>query len=242
MTSPPDDASRPARPVRVAVVNDYELVVAGIGAVLAPYADRVVVVELAAGLSVLSEVDVVLYDTYAQRQGDGLRAEDLVPDGVRLVVFSWNSDAAVVASSLAAGASGYVSKSATAIDLVDALERVSSGVVVAPPDLAVVEGDVVPADPDHGLDQAQELGRWPGDELGLSSRESEVLALICRGMSNEEITQHAFIGINTVKTHIRTLYRKIGVARRTQAVMWGLAHGFAPDRARHVERTDAPRA
>ena len=229
----PSTSSDTTRPVRVAVVNDYELVVAGIGAVLAPYADRVVVVELDAGLPVLSEVDVVLYDTYAQRQGDGVR--DVVPDGVRLVVFSWNSDAALVASSLAAGASGYVSKGATALDLVDALERVSAGAVVAPPEMTVVSGDVVPADPDHGLHQTQELGRWPGDELGLSSRESEVLSLICRGLSNDEITSHAFIGINTVKTHIRTLYRKIGVSRRTQAVRWGLEHGFDPDRSRRIE-------
>jgi NarL family two-component system response regulator LiaR len=227
-----------ARPVRVAVVNDYEIVVAGIAGVLAPYADRVVVVELAAGLPVVSEVDVVLYDTFAQRQGDRVPVADLAPDGVRLVVFSWNSDAALITSSLAAGASGYVSKAATAAELVDVLERVHAGAVVAPEDLTVAEGTVVPVDPDHGYDHEQELGRWPGDEHGLTSRESEVLALICRGMSNEEITAHAFIGINTVKTHIRTLYRKIGVGSRTQAVVWGMAHGFTPDQVRQVERFD----
>lgn len=238
MTRPP---AEDGRPVRVAVMNDYEIVVAGIAAVLQPYADRVAVVELDAGLPVVSDVDVVLYDTYAQRQGDAVRVDDLVPDGVRLVVFSWNGDAALVASSLAAGASGYVSKGATAAQLVDALEQIHRGVVVAPEQMTVTEGAVVPADPDHGLDHEQDLGRWPGDGHGLSSRESEVLALICRGMSNEEITAHAFIGINTVKTHIRTLYRKIGVVRRTQAVLWGTSHGFEPDRVRHVG-PDAARA
>lgn len=232
MTSTPSD---PPRPVRVAVVNDYEIVVAGIAAVLAPYADRVVAVELSAGLPVVSEVDVVLYDTFAQRQGDVVPVEDLVPEGVRLVVFSWNGDSALVASSLAAGASGYVSKAASAAELVDALERVHAGERVVPSDMEVHDGAVVPADPDHGVEHDQSLGRWPGDEFGLSARESEVLALICRGLSNEEITAQAFIGINTVKTHIRTLYRKIGVSRRTQAVLWGHAHGFEPDRARRVE-------
>ncbi len=223
------------RPLRVAVVNDYEIVVAGIAAVLEPYAERVAVVETAAGLPVVSDVDGVLYDTYAQRQVDAVPVGELVPDEARLVVFSWNGDAALVAASLAAGASGYVSKASTAQELVDALERVHAGERVVPADMLVAEGDVVPADPDHGADHRQELGRWPGDEFGLSARESEVLALICRGLSNEEITAQAFIGINTVKTHIRTLYRKIGVARRTQAVLWGHAHGFEPDRARSLE-------
>ncbi|MCW2816444.1 MAG: liaR 1 [Nocardioides sp.] len=221
--------------MRVAILNDYEIVVAGIAAVLEPYADRVSVVETTAGLPVVSDVDVVLYDTFAQRQVDAMPIDDLVPDDARLVVFSWNGDAALVAASLAAGASGYVSKSSSAQELVEALERVRAGERVVPDDLLVAEGDVVPADPDHGADHDQELGRWPGDEFGLSARESEVLALICRGLSNEEITAQAFIGINTVKTHIRTLYRKIGVARRTQAVLWGHAHGFEPDRGRRVE-------
>ncbi|WP_246142579.1 response regulator transcription factor [Nocardioides rubriscoriae] len=234
MSSAPRDGTRPPRPLRIAIANDYEIVVAGIAAVLEPYADRVEVVELVAGLSPISDVDVLLYDTFAQRQGESVPVADLVGDPARLVVFSWNGDAALVAASLAAGASGYVSKGATAGELVDALERVHAGEQVVPVDMAVAHGDVVPADPDHGIDQEQELGRWPGDEHGLSARESEVLALICRGLSNDEITRQAFIGINTVKTHIRTLYRKIGVERRTQAVLWGQAHGFAPDRVRDL--------
>jgi len=223
-----------ATPIRVAIVNDYEIVVAGVAAVLAPHRDRVTVVELAAGVPAISDVDVVLYDTYAAQRGAGVPTADLVPADAHLVVFSWDEDASLVAASLAAGASGYISKGATAVELVDALERVHAGEEVVPADLTVAVGDVVPLDPDHGADQEQVLGRWPGDEHGLSSRESEVLALICRGLSNEEITAQAFIGINTVKTHIRTLYRKIGVSRRTQAVLWGHKHGFDPDRVRAI--------
>lgn len=220
-----DPAARDVRPVRVAVVNDYEIVVAGITAVLAPYADRVVVLERTAGLPVVSDVDVVLYDTFAERTGGDVAIDDLTGDGARLVVFSWATGPAVVDAALAAGASGFVSKGTTAADLVDVLERVHAGEVVRP-----AEDGAAPAATPVG-----ELGRWPGGELGLSQRESEVLALICRGMSNEEITAHAFIGINTVKTHIRTLYRKIGVTRRTQAVLWGHAHGFEPDRSRELD-------
>lgn len=230
-TAAPDERRRP---LRVAVVNDYEIVVAGIAAVLAPYAERVQVVETAAGVPVVSDVDVVLCDTYAQGLPGGVPVEHLAQGSAHVVVFSWNVDRSMVASSLAAGASGFVSKGATAAELVEAIERVHAGELVVPEDLLVAEGPVVPVDPDQGADDEQVLGRWPGDEWGLSSRESEVLALICRGLSNEEITEHAFIGINTVKTHIRTLYRKIGVSRRTQAVLWGHAHGFQPDQGRRV--------
>jgi NarL family two-component system response regulator LiaR len=60
----------------------------------------------------------------------------------------------------------------------------------------------------------------------LSVRESEVLAGVCRGLTNPEIAAELFLSINSVKTYIRTAYRKMGVARRSQAVIWGIEHGF----------------
>lgn len=59
-----------------------------------------------------------------------------------------------------------------------------------------------------------------------SQRESEVLTLICRGLSNQEISEELDVGINTVKSYVRTAYRKIGVTSRTRAVLWGLDHGL----------------
>ncbi|WP_139977380.1 response regulator transcription factor [Nocardioides litoris] len=204
-------------PVRVAIVNDYEIVVAGIAAVLARHDDRIRVVELDSREPVVSDVDVVLYDSYGQVQGDAIEIDDIM-DGSRakLLVLSWNTDPELVKRALAAGASGYVSKGSTVEELVEAIERTHAGEQVTPGP----EGD--------------ELGRWPGDQLGLSARESEVLALICQGLSNQDIAERAFIGINTVKTYIRTLYRKIGAGSRTQAVLWGMEHGFSPDRTRVV--------
>ena len=60
----------------------------------------------------------------------------------------------------------------------------------------------------------------------LSTREAEVLDLICCGMSNLEIAEQLFVSVNSVKTYVRQIYQKIGVARRAQAVAWGLGHGF----------------
>lgn len=86
-----------------------------------------------------------------------------------------------------------------------------------------------------GQDSAT-FGRWPGDKHGLSARESEVLALICQGLSNQQIAGQIFLGINTIKTHTRTAYRKVGATSRTQAVLWGLANGFEPDHGRVVNK------
>ena len=74
-----------------------------------------------------------------------------------------------------------------------------------------------------------DLGDWPGRDRGLSAREAEVIALITQGLGNDEIADRMFTSINTVKTYIRTAYRKIGVDSRTRAVLWGVDHGFRPD-------------
>ncbi len=208
-------------PVRIAVVNDYAIVVAGTARVLEPYTERVRVVELDSRKPVVSDVDVVLYDTFGQPQGSACRPEQLVGAGARFMVFSWNTEPGQVRESLDRGAHGYVSKASTAEQLVEAVERVHRGERVTP------EGGT-------DADRGDLFGRWPGDVHGLSARESEVLALICQGLSNVEISQRAYIGINTVKTYIRSAYRKIGATTRPQAVIWGLSNGFEPDRVRHL--------
>ncbi len=116
----------------------------------------------------------------------------------------------MVAGATEAGVHGYVRKGATAEELVEVIEEVHSG------RRAVRVGGA-------GND---DVGRWPGQAEGLTAREAEILALICQGLSNEEIGRRAFLGINTIKTHIRHLYRKIGAASRSQAVIWGMQRGF----------------
>ncbi len=71
-----------------------------------------------------------------------------------------------------------------------------------------------------------ESARWAGADEGLSRRESEVIALIVAGLSNQLISEHLFITANTVKSYIRSAYSKIGVRSRVQAVVWAARHGF----------------
>ncbi|MEJ7722583.1 MAG: response regulator transcription factor [Ilumatobacteraceae bacterium] len=66
---------------------------------------------------------------------------------------------------------------------------------------------------------------WPGAALGLSQRESEVLELIVRGKSNKNIAEDLMLGDETIKTHVRSLYRKLGVTDRAQAVAYALREG-----------------
>ena len=211
-----------ATPIRVAVVNDYEIVVAGVAAMLAPHHERVSVVELDSGLPVLSDVDVILYDTFGQIQGDGVDLEDLVHGSdARVVIFSWNLQPELVRKAIGRGAAGYLSKGMTAAEIVTGLEAVHEGETVTPRESA--------ESADRGA------GEWPGREHGLTARESEVLALITQGLSNQEIAQRTYLSINSVKTYIRTAYRKIDVSRRSQAVAWGMRHGFEPDRMRSID-------
>jgi DNA-binding NarL/FixJ family response regulator len=64
------------------------------------------------------------------------------------------------------------------------------------------------------------------DVDNLSDREAEIVRLITLGMSNRDIAGTLFLSVNTVKTYIRSAYRKMGVGTRSQAVMWGVQHGF----------------
>ena len=82
-------------------------------------------------------------------------------------------------------------------------------------------------------------GAWPGEEAGLSEREAEIIAFIVLGLSNQEIADRCYLSINSVKTYVRSAYRKIAVTRRAEAVLWGMEHGF---RSRSgLERHEAAR-
>lgn len=81
---------------------------------------------------------------------------------------------------------------------------------------------------------------WPGRGEGLTEREAEILALITQGKSNAEVAALTYLSPNTIKSYIRIIYRKIGVGSRTQAVLWGVEHGFTPDHRRIEHWRDGP--
>jgi DNA-binding NarL/FixJ family response regulator len=207
-------------PITVALVDDYDVVLMGVAKMFDRYRDRVVVAEIDANEAVEDAVDIVLYDSFAQPESDHDEIAALVanPRARRVVVYTWNFHPDLIDSARQHGAHGYLSKTLPARELVAALEAVHAGQTVV--------SEVPPRSRSAvGLD-------WPGRGEGLTDREAEVLALITQGKSNAAVAALMYLSPNTVKSYIRSVYRKIGVASRTQAVLWGVEHGFTPDHRR----------
>jgi DNA-binding NarL/FixJ family response regulator len=221
--------------VTVAIANDYEVVVRGVLAMLSPFADRVEVAELDAQVAVVTPVDVTLYDTFSASQADDTSFDDVVGDRARhVVVYSWNMHPQLVEVALSKGCRGYLDKAIDAEALVTSIERISRGEIVVSPTR-------LPLDPVQEEAEARPYpGDWPARTHDLSPREAEVLALITQGLTNLDIATRTYLSINSVKTYIRSAYRKIGVTRRSQAVLWGLHHDLRPDVMRDTDPEGAP--
>jgi DNA-binding NarL/FixJ family response regulator len=191
-------------PLAVGVYDEPELIVSGIDGMLTratPSADVVTVGADMAG----AKVDVVLCDPVGRSVGlEDYLAVVVALTAAPVVVFTWSPSPSRARRALAAGARGFLSKSSTAEALASAVAAAHRGELVAPPCRPAARAGAA----------------------GLSGRESEVLELICQGLSNLEIAEQLFVSVNSVKTYVRQVYQKIEVSRRAQAVAWGLAHGF----------------
>jgi two-component system, NarL family, response regulator LiaR len=196
------DAPPPKR-VTVALVNDYELVVRGVAAMLRPFGDRIDVVELDIAQNPDCRVDVALFDPYGNVRLGLDRVASLAhdPKAGRVAVYTWTLTGEQRAAALAAGAHGIIAKSTPPDDLVDALFEIAAG------------GEFVSSE--FGIDDGPP---WPGHDFGLTLRESEVAALLADGLSNKDIAVALWISENTVKTHLKAIFQKTGVASRTQAI------------------------
>jgi two-component system, NarL family, response regulator LiaR len=196
------------RPVRVALSNDYEIALLGLAQMLARHPDQVQIVDLTTLPKMPHEADIILFDSFGRLPDDDEKLRTIVKENAaQVVVYSWEHYPEEAARKH--GAVGYLHKGLDADELVARIVAIHEGRHA--PD---VEGGTEP------------ILSWPGQNLGLSERESEMLTFITRGLTNDEIARRAFLSINTVKSYIRTAYRKIGVQTRAQAVAWGYQHGF----------------
>ena len=134
-----------------------------------------------------------------------------------MAVYTWNFQPWLTRDTLNQGVRGYLSKSLPAARLVERLCAIAAGQLVVSPSKgrsALVGGD------------------WPGRAEGLTAREAEVLSLITMGLSNQEIAERTLLSLNSIKSYIRSAYRKIDVDSRSKAVLWGVEHGLRADRVR----------
>jgi len=199
-----------SRVVTVGIINDYEVVVRGVAAMLAPYDHRVRVIELDAGGQLTAPADVALFDTFAGRRHTLSRAADMVRQGAarHVVLYTWDAAPAFVRAAQDIGVSGVILKTRSADMLVDGIER-------------VVAGERVGFDTDAS-------GRPASRVVDLSDRESEVLALIAKGLTNAQIADELYLSIETVKTYVKRLYAKLDVHNRAQAAVAASSHQLTP--------------
>ncbi len=212
--------------ISVVLVDDHQVVLEGLAAMLTSQAERVAIVgattEPAGAVVLAGEVrpDIVLLDVRL-RGASGLDlCEELIrhhPD-LKVVFFTVYDDEQYLFQALRVGASGFLLKTTTAPELATHLERVMDGEVAIDPTLA---GRVAIT-----AAHLQSGEFWPGARLGLTQRESEVLELMVRGLSNRAIGQRLYIGEETVKTHARGVYRKLEATDRAQAVATALREGI----------------
>lgn len=195
--------------IRVAAVDDYEIVVFGLTAMLSQFADRIEVADtIIIGQPVPNPVDVALCDTFGRRDHgfDAVRTLCSQTNVQRVAVYSAPITDALVEKARTAGATGVLSKSLPAAKLIDALERVAQGEVV-------ITLDASPTTPSYGTQHRD----WPGRAMGLTERESSVAVLLAEGLSNREIGEALFLSTNTIKTHVRRLLEKLKATNRTKA-------------------------
>jgi DNA-binding NarL/FixJ family response regulator len=188
-------------PISISLVNDYDVIVAGLAAMLEPFADRVRVVETTVEGQPTRPADIALFDTFGGRRHALDRASVMLQSGLvkRVVLYTWDATADFLTGADRAGISGVILKSTTVERLVQSLERIATG--------------------EHlGLN---DITRSPRSEQNdeLSTREREVLALLALGYTNRQIATELYLSVDTVKSHMRRLYAKLGVSNRTQAAL-----------------------
>jgi len=205
-----DDGGPDAKVIAVGILNDYEVVVRGVASMLAPYANRIQVVELETGGKLSVPADVALFDTFAGRRHTLSRAAEMVREGRarHIVLYTWDAAPPFVRAAEEIGVSGVVLKTRSADLLVDSIER-------------VVAGERVGFDVDPSMRTAPRL-------VDLSDRESEVLALIAKGLTNAQIADELYLSIETVKTYVKRLYAKLDVHNRAQAAVAASSHQLTP--------------
>jgi DNA-binding NarL/FixJ family response regulator len=203
--------------IGVLLVDDQAMIRAGLRMVLESEPDLVVVAEASNGTEAVQigkreRPDVVLMDVRMPEM-DGIEATRLlieaVPDTKVIVVTTFDIDDYVYGA-LRAGASGFLLKDAPPDDLIAAIRVVAGGdALIAPSVTKRLIAEFAgrrEEKPVHGLDD-------------LTERETEVLALIARGMSNSEIAAELFVSETTVKTHVSHILTKLDLRDRVQAVV-----------------------
>jgi DNA-binding NarL/FixJ family response regulator len=214
----------------VFIVDDHPFFRAGVRHELAAYPGRVEIVgeagDVAAAVTQICQAlpDVVLVDVHMPGGGGPEVISQVAPaaPAVRFLALSVSDAAEDVIGAIRAGARGYVTKTISTPELLDALATVASGDAVFSPRLAGFVLDAFASSPapaalhlDPELDQ-------------LSTREREVLRLIARGYAYKEVARELFISVKTVESHVSAVLRKLQLSNRYQLTRWAMERRLVP--------------
>ena len=211
--------------IKVALVDDQAIVRAGLARILSPSDGFDVVAECSNGLQALEELpaerpDVILMDIRMPKL-DGIAATirlRAMPDPAPVLVLTTFGEDEVLWGAVEAGAAGFVLKDSSAEDLIAAVQAVAGGAAwfdpgVAPRVLERYRQVVAPATRDAA--RLEEL----------TDREHAVLRLMARGATNAEIAATLYVAEATVKTHVGSIFGKLGVRDRAAAIVFAYDHG-----------------
>jgi DNA-binding NarL/FixJ family response regulator len=217
--------------LRVAVVDDQDLVRHGLEMLLTARGCEVVgtAADGRTGVELVraTDPDVVLMDVRMPVMDGIVATRHINEAGLRtrvLVLTTYDLDRYVYGA-LQAGAAGFLLKSTPPDRLVDGVQTVAAGEALLAPTLTrrLIEEHVSRPAPCDGVPPALRV---------LTERELEVLGLIARGLTNDEIAEHLVVGGATVKTHVNRILSKLGLASRVQAVVLAYESGLVvPGRA-----------
>ena len=213
-------------PIRILLVDDHNLFRSGIRLLLSRNPDFEVIGEAADGLEGVKRAkelrpDIVLLDLHMPGIS-GIEATQLlrqdVPD-THVILLTVSEDAEDLSAGLKAGAAGYLLKNIDADYLLDSLKRVMNGDSVISSDMtkklfAQIRNDH-PVQP-----EAPEI-------VKLTPREKEILAQLAAGLSNKEIARKLDVAESTVKIHLQSILKKLGLSNRVQAAIYAVGHGMA---------------
>ncbi|GHO89707.1 response regulator transcription factor [Dictyobacter formicarum] len=208
--------------IRLMIVDDHEVVRLGMRAAFELESDINVVGEASNGAEALAKIsvfmpEVILMDVRMEKMG-GIEAcreiRSQYPQVSVLMITSYPDDEAVTASILA-GASGYLLKNVSRIELLKAVRLVASGQSLLKPETtrkAIA----------RMTNMASHSGPTPGDDL--TDREREVLALVARGYTNKQIAEALYLSEKTARNHVSHILEKLGLSRRSEAAAYAVEH------------------
>jgi len=242
VSEPAVDGHHPGRAIRVLIVDDHAVVRQGLCTFLELQDDALhgdlsalpieVVGEAANGVEAVElarrlQPDVVLLDLVMPGM-DGIEATPRIVDespGSRVLILTSFGDEDKVFPAIRAGAQGYLLKDIAPSDLVQAVRAVYLDQVQLHPEVARKLMSAIAAKEEP---VAAPRATLPDD---LTERELEVLRLIAEGLNNREIAERLVISDKTVKSHVSSILGKLHLEDRTQAAIYALRHGLAPDDA-----------